>query len=127
MEPSSAHDFVSREIVDSAFAVHKALGPGLLESVYEQCLAYELGTRGFAVARQVVSPVIYRDIRIDGSFRIDMIVNDLIIVEIKATERLAAIHQAQLLTYLKLSKRRLGLLINFNVPRLKDGIRRMAL
>ncbi len=127
IEPTAAHDVITREIVDSAFAVHKTLGPGLLESVYERCLAYELDVRGLAVERQVVSPVIYRDVRIAGSFRIDMIVNDLVIVEIKATEKIALIHEAQLLTYLKLSKRRLGLLINFNVPRIKDGIRRLAL
>ena len=124
-EPSPDHDSAARQIVDSAFAVHSALGPGLLESVYEQCLEYELRSRNLNVQRQVAVPVIYRDAPIDGGFRIDMIVNDLVIIEIKAVEKLMPIHEAQLLTYLKLSRKRLGLLINFNTSRIKDGIRRL--
>jgi GxxExxY protein len=124
-EPSPEHDLIAREIVDAAFAVHNALGPGLLESVYEPCLAYELETRHLAVRRQVALPVFYRHLRIDAGFRMDMVVGGLVVVEIKATERLLPIHQAQLLTYLKLSGHSLGLLINFNVTLIKHGIRRL--
>lgn len=126
-QPPTTHDRIAREIVDSAFAVHSTLGPGLLESVYEQCLAYELDGRRIAIRRQVLLPVVYRGNQIDAGFRIDMLVSDLIIVEIKATEKLVPVHETQLLTYLKLSRRRLGFLINFNTPTIKDGIRRLAL
>ena len=98
----------------------------MLESVYEQCLAHELRTRGLSVAQQVSQPVTYRQVRFDAGFRLDLLVEDLIVVEVKAAERLLPVHQAQLLTYLKLSGRQLGLLINFNVPLIKDGIRRMV-
>jgi GxxExxY protein len=125
IEPSPEHDFAAGQIVDSAFAVHSTLGPGLLESVYEQRLEHELRCRNLLVARQIALPVIYRGISIDGGFRIDMLVNNLVIVEIKAPEKLLPIHEAQLLTYLKLSQKRLGLLINFNTVRVKDGIRRL--
>ena len=124
-EPSTQHDLIAREIVDAAFAVHNALGPGLLESVYEPCLAYELQTRHLAVQRQVELPVFYRDLRLDAGFRMDMVVDGLVVVEIKATERLLPVHEAQLLTYLKLSGHKLGLLINFNVTLIKLGIRRL--
>ncbi len=107
--------------------VHRTLGPGLLESVYEQCLACELGVRGLSVQRQVAVPVLYRDIRINAGIRMDMVVNHLIVIEIKACERSLPVHEAQLLTYLKLSGHHLGLLINFNVPRIKDGLRRVVL
>ncbi|MGH6989005.1 MAG: GxxExxY protein [Stellaceae bacterium] len=127
IERSIDHDEAARQIVDSAFVVHRTLGPGLLESVYEQCLAYELRSRSLHVASQIVVPVQYREILIDGGFRLDLIVNDLVIVEIKAVERLMPVHEAQLLTYLKLARKRLGFLINFNIPLIKDGIRRLAL
>ncbi len=120
-EPTPDHDRIAREIVDSAFAVHVALGPGLLESVYEQCLAAELGARDIAVA------LVYRNVRVDAGFRMDMLVGGLVVVEIKAIEKLLAIHEAQIMTYLKLSGRHLGLMINFNVPRIKDGIRRIIM
>jgi GxxExxY protein len=123
-EPSTEHDLVAREIVDAAFAVHATLGPGLLESVYEQCLACELEAREIPFQRQVALPVRYRSIQIDAGYRIDLIVGGLVVVEIKATERTLPIHEAQLVTYLKLSGYQLGLLINFNVPLLKYGIRR---
>jgi GxxExxY protein len=126
-EPTPLHDRVAKQIVDAAFHVHKSLGPGLLESVYEQCLCYELESRNMTVARQVSLPVQYREIRLEAVFRIDLIVNDLVIVEIKSVEALLPIHEAQLLTYLKLSSTRLGFLINFNVTRIKEGIRRRAL
>ena len=125
LEPDAACDRVARQIVDSAFAVHQALGPGLLESVYEQCLAHELTIRRLLVVRQIPVPVIYRDIRIDAGFRMDMVVQDLVVVEVKAAERLLPVHEAQLLTYIKLSRYRIGLLINFNVPLIKHGIRRI--
>jgi GxxExxY protein len=126
-EPSADHDLVARQIVDGAFAVHSTLGPGLLESVYEQCLAYELRSRKLPVACQISLPVHYREVLVDAGFRIDIMVNELVIVEIKAVERLMPVHEAQLLTYLKLARKRLGFLINFNVPLIKDGIRRLAL
>jgi len=125
IELSREHDFAAHQIVDSAFAMHTALGPGLLESVYERCLEYELKSHALNVACQVALPVIYRDVSIDAGFRIDMIVNDLVVVEIKAIEKLLPIHEAQLLTYLKLSDKHVGLLINFNSVRIKDGIRRL--
>ena len=124
-EPSEADDLIARQIVDSAFAVHSSLGPGLLESVYEQCLTYELQTRNLRVARQIQSPIQYGDTIIDGGLRLDMMVNESVVVEIKAVENILPLHKAQLLTYLKLARRRLGLLINFNVPLIKDGIRRV--
>jgi GxxExxY protein len=101
------------------------LGPGLLESVYEHCLAFELTARGFLVDRQVSLPIVYRNARIEAGFRMDMLVNRLVVVEVKATERTLPIHEAQVLTYLKLSGYRLGLLINFNTVLIKDGIRRL--
>ena len=124
---SPEHDDIAREIVDSAVAVHRALGPGLLESVYEQCLAHELQSRGYRIDGQVALSVVYRDVRLEAGFRIDILVNDLVVIELKTVERLLPIHEAQLLTYLKLSGKRLGLLVNFNVPLIKDGVRRMAL
>ncbi|HEY5290257.1 MAG TPA: GxxExxY protein [Caulobacteraceae bacterium] len=126
-EPTAEHDLIARQVVDSAFAVHSTLGPGLLESVYEQCLAYELTSRGLEVKRQVSAPVVYREVRMDAGFRLDMVVGGLVAVEIKAVERALPVHEAQLLTYLKLSGHRLGLLINFNVPMIKQGIRRLVL
>lgn len=106
IEPDHQHDRIARQIVDSAFAVHRALGPGLLESVYEQCLVCELTARQVPVQRQVAIPVFYRDVRIDLGFRLGLLVDSLVVVEIKAVERLLSVHEAQLLTYLKLSGRR---------------------
>ena len=120
-------DRVANAIVDASFAVHTKLGPGLLESVYERCLAYEVAKRGFEVARQVEQSVIYDNLRFDNALRLDLVVNGCVIVELKAVEVLAPIHTAQLLTYLKLSGLGLGLLINCNVPLIKDGIKRVAL
>ncbi|MCY2991653.1 MAG: GxxExxY protein [Planctomycetota bacterium] len=117
---------VSGQVVDAAMKVHTVLGPGLLESAYEGCLAYELRKRGLKVGTQVGLPVVYEGVNIDVGYRIDLLVEDLVIAELKAVDALAPIHQAQLLTYLKLSGKRLGLLINFNVVHLKDGIKRMV-
>jgi GxxExxY protein len=127
VEPSTEHDRVAHQIVDAAFAVHNALGPGLLESVYEQCFSFELATRSLPVERQIPVPVVYRGLRIEAGLRMDLLVASLVVVEIKAVERLLPVHEAQLLTYLKLSGYRLGILINFNVVRIKDGLRRIVL
>ena len=118
---------VAKMIVDAAFQVHKALGPGLPESVYETCLAYELRKRGLKVETQVSVPVIYQTIRLDAGLRLDMLVEDQVIVELKAVETMVPLFDAQLLTYLKLTCKRLGLLINFNVPLIKSGIKRIVL
>jgi GxxExxY protein len=114
-------------IVDAAFTVHTALGAGLLESVYEPCFCYEIQKRGLKFERQVILPIIYDGVKLDEGFRLDVLVEGQIICELKAVDELAPIHQAQLLTYLKLANKRLGFLINFNVPLLKNGIKRMAL
>lgn len=124
-EPSTRDDEVARVIVDAAIKVHRALGPGLLESVYEQCLAYELRQRGLVVATQVALPVTYGDLRIETGFRLDLLVENAVIVELKAVEQMIPLYEAQLLTHLKLAHKRLGLLINFNVPLLKHGIKRL--
>jgi len=120
-------DAVARQIVDAAYTVHKALGPGLLENVYEVCLAYELRKRNLDVAEQVILPVVYDGIRLDAGLRLDLLVNQCVIVELKAVEHLSPVHKAQVLTYLKLTGHRLALLINFNVPIIKDGIERIVL
>jgi GxxExxY protein len=121
----SAHE-VSHGIINAALKVHSALGPGLLESAYQACLAHELRKAGFKVQTEVLLPVVYDGIELDLGYRIDLLVNDLVIVELKAVEKITPVHQAQLLSYLKLSKKSLGLIINFNVLRLKDGIKRMV-
>ena len=113
-------------IVDGAIKVHRALGPGLLESAYQRCLAYELGKRGLRVECEVVLPIIYDGQQIDAGYRIDMLVEDCVIIENKAVERFLPIHEAQLLTYLKLRDCRLGFLLNWNVPLMKRGIKRMV-
>lgn len=113
-------------VIGAAIEVHRQLGPGLLESAYEECLAYELGECGCKVLRQVQLPIIYKGLQLDAGYRIDLMVNDTLIVEIKAVEQFEPIHDAQLLTYLKLSELRFGLLLNFNVPVLKQGIRRLV-
>src|SRR6202049_3651 len=106
---------IAKEIVDAAFRIHIALGPGLLESVYDSVLSYELTRRGLRIVRQQPIPVVYESVRIDTGFRADLIVGDKVIVEIKSVEALAPVHKKQLLTYLKLADKRLGLLINFHV------------
>jgi GxxExxY protein len=123
-EPSAEHDLVARQIVDAAFAVHSTLGPGLLESVYEQCLGCELEARDIPFLRQVGLPVQYRNKRIDVGYRIDMVVGGLVVVEIKAIEKILPVHEAQLSTYLKLSGYQVGFLVNFNVALIKYGIKR---
>jgi GxxExxY protein len=117
---------IAKQIVDAAYRVHTALGPGLLESVYEVVLAYELEKRGLRALRQQAVPIVYQGTRIEMGFRADLIVEDKVIVEIKSVEATAPVHKKQLLTYLRLAEKRLGLLINFNVALIKDGISRVA-
>ena len=118
---------ITEQIIGAAITVHRELGPGLLESTYEACLAYELTSRNLSVERQKEMPVIYRDVRIDCGYRIDLLVQGKVIVELKAVDPLIPIYEAQLMTYLKLSGCKLGLLLNFNVKVLKDGIKRIIL
>lgn len=113
-------------VVDAAIAVHTTFGPGLLESTYVKCLAHELRKRGAHVEEEVLLPIRYDGMRIDGAYRIDLLVNDEVVVEVKSVLLIHSVHQAQILSYLKLSGPRVGLLINFNVARLKDGIYRFA-
>ena len=120
-------DTVARAVVDCASRVHQQLGPGLLESVYKVCLAHELGKAGLKFDRQLALPVVYDGLRLEAGLRLDLLVENILVVELKAVEQLLPVHQAQVLTYLKLSSKRLGLLINFNTPLFKDGIRRLAL
>ena len=131
LSPQSTQSFaelknISQGVLDSAFRVHSALGPGLLESAYEHCLCHELTKRNIRTDRQVQLPVIYDGIKIDAGYRIDLLVENHLIIEIKAVDHLLPIHEAQLLTYLKLADKKVGLLINFNVKSLKDGIKRMV-
>ena len=117
---------LSSDIIGAGLEVHKDLGPGLLENAYETCLDYELRQRGLHVLRQIPMPVTYKGIRIDVGFRIDLLVNEAIVVEVKAVTKLLPVHDAQLLSYLRLGDHQLGLLFNFNVERLKDGMRRLV-
>jgi GxxExxY protein len=127
-DPVSAQvDEVARAVVDAAFRVHQVLGPGLLESVYETCLAHELKQRGQKVATQVALPVVYDEVRLDAGLRLDMLVADSVVVEVKSVDKMNPVYDAQLLTYLKLTGLRVGLLLNFNVPVIRDGIKRIVL
>ncbi len=117
---------ITGHIVDAAIKVHRSLGPGLLESAYEACLAYELRQRGFDVSTQAPLPISYQSVRLDAGYRLDLFVNSRVIVELKSVQEIIPVYEVQLLTYLKLSGTKIGLLINFNVVRLKDGIRRFA-
>lgn len=117
---------ISEAVIGAAIAVHRELGPGLLESAYEACLEFELIDRGHHVERQKELPVVYRGVKVDCGFRIDLRVDGLVTVELKTVERLERIHDAQLLSYLKLTGLHLGLLMNFHVPRLVDGVKRLV-
>jgi GxxExxY protein len=117
---------VTEAVIGAAVQVHRALGPGLLESAYEACLAFELAQRGLKVAQQVPLPVVYGGVELECGYRLDLLVEDQVIVEVKAVDDLARIHEAQMLSYLKLSGRQVGLLINFNTKLLKSGVRRIV-
>jgi GxxExxY protein len=113
-------------VVDAAIHVHRALGPGLLESAYEACLAYELRGRGLHVRTQVDVPIVYKNVQLEIGYRIDLLVEESVVVELKTVTKLLPVHEAQLLTHLRLSRRRLGLLLNFYVPVMRDGIKRIV-
>ena len=117
---------IATDIVDAVFKIHIALGPGLLESAYEACLAHELTIRGHQVKRQRAQPVFYEGLLIDAGYRLDLVIDDEIILELKAVDQVLPVHQAQLVTYLKLSGKSLGFLSNFNVPLIKNGIKRFV-
>jgi GxxExxY protein len=118
---------LTEKIIGAAIEVHRNLGPGLLESAYEACLVYELEAAGLAVERQKPVPLVYKDIRLDLGYRLDMVVDDQVVLELKAVDEFTDIHEAQILSYLKFSDYEVGLLINFNVRLLKDGIRRFIM
>jgi GxxExxY protein len=126
MDERDKLDQITRRIIGAAIEAHKALGPGLLESAYQACLAFELRERGFKVEEQEPLPVIYKSVHVDCGYRMDLVVESLIVVEIKAVEQLAPIHQAQLLSYLRISGKRVGLLINFHARILKQGLKRIV-
>jgi GxxExxY protein len=126
---STNRDFLNRTakvIIDKAIVVHSRLGPGLLESVYRTCLTHEIRRAGHHVVVERLVPIYYDGLELDGAYRLDMLVNDAVVVELKTVERLLPVHQAQLLSYLKLCDKRLGLLINFHVPYVTGGIKRMV-
>lgn len=116
---------ISKFVLDAAFQVHSTLGPGLLESVYEACMVHELGLRNINVSSQIILPVVYKGMKVDSGFRLDLLVDGCVIVEIKSAEMISPVYFAQLLTYLRLTDIRLGLLINFNLIHLRDGIKRI--
>jgi GxxExxY protein len=120
-------DALARRVLDAGLCVHRELGPGLLESAYEHCLAHELETRSVSSRRQVPLPLTYKGVTLDTGYRIDLLVEESLIVEIKAVETLTRLHEAQIITYLKLSRRRLGFIMNFNAPLFKEGVKRFAL
>jgi GxxExxY protein len=126
-EVSPFIDGVARTVVDAGLTVHKALGPGLLESAFEHCLAHELHGRGLSLQRQVPLPITFKGTTLDAGYRLDLLVEDSVVVEVKAVDALTRLHEAQVLTYLKLSGLRLGLLMNFKVEVLKHGLRRLVL
>lgn len=115
---------ITERVIGCAIEVHKRLGPGLLESAYEECLSYELMSAGLAIERQVPVPVVYKEIKLECGYRIDILVERTVLIELKAIEAFAPVHEAQILTYMKFAKKSIGLLINFNVTLLKDGIKR---
>jgi GxxExxY protein len=118
---------ITNDIIGAAIEVHKHLGPGLLESAYEECLAYELKLKGYNIERQKPVPIIYKEVKLDYGYRIDILVDDQVIIELKSIEAFAPVHEAQILTYMKFANKEIGLLINFNVTLLKNGIKRYVL
>jgi len=126
LDLGDALEAMAREVVDAGFQVHRELGPGLLERVYESALVYELTTKGFKVDRQVLVPLCYKGVLLEDPLRLDLLVEGSIILEVKAVDTILPLHKAQLLSYLKLSGRRLGFLMNFNVPIFKTGLHRLV-
>ncbi|MBI2240040.1 MAG: GxxExxY protein [Magnetospirillum gryphiswaldense] len=124
---TTPRDPLTDRILGCAIEVHRTLGPGLLESAYEECLCYELAQAGIACQRQVPLPVRYKDVRLDCGYRLDVVAENQVVIELKTVEKLLPVHDAQVLTYLRLSGCRVGLLVNFNVPVLRDGIKRLVL
>jgi GxxExxY protein len=122
-----APEALTSRVIGLAMEVHRALGPGLLESAYEECLCFELTSHGIPFARQVPLPIIYKSVRLDCGYRMDLVVQGVLIIELKTIERILPVHEAQLLTYLRLSGITTGLILNFHMPVLKDGIRRLVL
>ena len=120
-------DSLSNKIIGCAIEVHKSLGPGLLESVYEECLSYELMQNNLSIERQKAVPVIFKEVKLDCGYRIDILVENKIILELKSIDAIHPIHEAQILTYMKFAEKKIGLLINFNVTKLKNGLRRFVL
>ncbi len=120
------HKEITEKIIGAAIEVHRILGPGLLESAYEECLNYELANSGLSLQRQIILPLVYKEARLDAGYRIDLLVENKIILELKAVESINDIHRAQLITYLKLSGCSVGLLLNFNVSKLTDGLQRLV-
>ena len=123
---SEIEEAIAKKIVDAAYSVHKILGPGLLEKVYEVCFCHELGKRGLLYLRQVDIPIVYDGLKFDEGLRLDVIVDNLVICELKAVEEMNPVWEAQIISHLKLTGKRLGFLINFNVPLIKDGIKRIV-
>lgn len=115
---------ISKNVIGKAIEVHRHLGSGLLESAYEECLAYELEKSGFDCKRQLAVPIVYKDIKLDKGYRIDILVNDMLVIEIKSVEALNDVHEAQILTYMKFADKKIGLLLNFNVKMLRQGLKR---
>lgn len=126
MDENDRLDSITRRIIGAAIEAHKRLGPGLLESAYGTCLAFELRQMGFKLEEQKPLPVVYRDVKLDCGYRLDLVVEDSVVIEVKAVDQLAPIHDAQLLSYLRLSGKRVGLLINFHVRILKNGLKRIV-
>jgi GxxExxY protein len=125
-ETRPVENALTEKIIGAAIEVHRHLGPGLLESIYEECLCYELSQLGLRFKRQVYLPITYKGLKLESAYKMDLVVEDAIVVEIKATEQVSPVHHSQLLTYLKCADKRLGLLINFNVPILKNGLKRVV-
>ena len=121
------NDQLTEKVIGLAIEVHRGLGPGLLESAYEECLCYELGESGVSFERQVPLPVVYKSVELDCGYRMDIVVDNRLVLELKTVEKILPIHEAQLLTYLKLGRLQTGLILNFNTSVLKDGIRRLVL
>jgi len=126
MEEKDKLDQITRQIIGAAIEVHKAIGPGLLESAYQACLAFEVRQRGLKVEEQVPLPVLYKEVKLDCGYRLDLLIEDSVIVEIKAAEQLSPIHDAQLLSYLRMAHKHVGLLINFHIRVLKNGLKRIV-